>query len=148
MAVNKSQHQIIVDAVSNLIVAMLAEADSNIEMENSVIGLEPATLFKNEEMDRYAWVCVHPGTESPQVFLATRDECEYINAPVCDWFNSDEGPQIFSPRFSNENKGDGVVYGYNVFYGRDDPYNKNFASAVSQAAKYIVTWLVMGKRDY
>lgn len=137
MAISKTPNQIIVDAVTSLVVAMLENTQTKIEFENSIIGLSPATIFQNESNGHLAWICVHPGMLCPQVFLAKHEECELINAPS-NGFNEDDGPQILSPLFQSENKEDGV-HGYNLSH-------TSFSNAVVDASKTIVRWLIEGIR--
>lgn len=137
MSVKKSESQVIIDAVTSIIIAMLENNSTEIVIENSVIGLSPAVLFKNESKERLAWISIHQGMLCPQVFLAQTDECEYINAPS-DGFNEDDGPQIYSPRFQRENKEHGVC-GFNISHTR-------FSEAVMETAKITIRWLIEGCR--
>lgn len=137
MTVKKSESQVIIDAVVSLAIAMMEDTATVIVMENSVIGLSPAIVFKNEAEERLAWVCVNQSLICPQIFLAMNDECECVDAPA-DGFEIGNHPQIFSPRFQCENQYDGVC-GYNL-------NNSSFATSITEAAKMVVRWLIQGDR--
>ncbi len=138
MTIRKTDNQTIIDAVAAMIVAMLDTSEDEVEMENSVIGLQPAVLFKCDMYDRMAWVSIHPGMLCPQAFLASSEDCEYIDAPSEGFDSSEDAPQIHSPRFQREN-GETGVRGYNFTH-------ESFADAVSEAAKTVVRWLMSGDR--
>ena len=137
MTIKKSDSQIIIDAVSAMVIAMIENTSTEIIFQNSVIGMSPATLFINEPGERLAWICVHQGMICPQIFLARNNECDYVDAPV-EGFNGEDGPQIFSPRFQRDNTDDGVC-GFNMSH-------ESFSTAVTEAAKVAVKWLIEGIR--
>lgn len=138
MSVRKTQNQIIIDAVMAMVVAMIEDDSTDIEMENSVIGMSPAFLLRNDAGERLAWISIHPIHNCPQVWLALTEECGHANAPVQDDLDIETAPQIFSPIFADENQEDGLR-GYNV-------NNDRFYDQVVEAAKYVVRWLIEGRR--
>lgn len=139
MTVKKTQSQIIIDAVAAMAIAMMENVNVDIEMESSVVGMSPALLLKNEAGERLAWIAIHASYGCPQVWLANLNECGYCNSPVMDHIDSESGPQIFSPIFGDENQEEGCVRGYNLS-------NERFYDQVSEGAKYVVRWLIEGRR--